>query len=93
MPLTLALTLRRQLLCRSVELLVASLKMVIQARDEMAGALAESLVAAVCLPFVMPPKLAQELRKVRGDAGEMQGKCRGDAGEMQGRCRGDVGEM
>ena len=63
MPLTLALTLRRQLLCRSVELLVASLKMVIQARDEMAGALAESLVAAVCLPFVMPPKLAQELRK------------------------------
>ena len=36
----------------------------IQARDEMAGALAESLVAAVCLPFVMPPKLAQELRKV-----------------------------
>ena len=30
----------------------------------MASALAESLVTAVCLPFVMPPKMAQELRKV-----------------------------
>ena len=61
---TLPVSAHPALLCRAVELLVASLKMVIQARDEMASALAESLVTAVCLPFVMPPKMAQELRKV-----------------------------
>ena len=61
---TLPITAYPPLLCRAVELLVASLKMVVVARDEMASALADSLVTAVCLPFVMPPKITSELRKV-----------------------------
>ena len=35
-----------------------------QARDELSASLAESLVTAVCLPFVMPPKMAQEMKRI-----------------------------